>query len=478
MVSKKTLNADNLAALGAARLSKLLIEISTDDAVLKRRLRLELAAEAGTGDVAREIRKRLITIGKARAFVDWTKNAALAADLDTQREMIVSKVAPSDPATALDLMWRFMALAESVYERCDDSNGRIGAVFRTACSDLSTIAAATRPDPAELADRAFEALWANGYGQFDHLIEGLAPTLGRTGLEHLKGRMIEYGSKPVSLAPDEDEVIGWGSGAGQIRRSDIERSRVESTVHVALTEIADALGDVDAFIAQYSPTARKAYQVAANIAQRLLSAGRAQEALTIIDDADARGHRSHSGDLAQARVDALDALGHAYEAQAFRWECFERTLDAGHLREYLKRLPDFEDVEAEERALAFAQDWQDLHATLHFLIGWPALELAAELVVSRRAELNGDLYELLTPAAEAFAARDPLAATVVLRAMIDFTLAEARSTRYRHAARHLRSCDQLDTQITDYGDVDPHEVYLDRLQDEHGRKSSFWKLLS
>ncbi len=180
MPSKKTLNAENLAALGAARLAELLMEISTGDAVIKRRIRLELLDAAGPREVAHEIRKRLITIGKARGFVDWTKNAALAADLAIQREMIVNKVAPHDPATALDLMWRFMALAGSVFERCDDSNGRVGDVFRTACDDLCNIAAAASPDPVDVADRAFEALCANDYGEFDHLIEGLAPTLCRT----------------------------------------------------------------------------------------------------------------------------------------------------------------------------------------------------------------------------------------------------------------------------------------------------------
>jgi len=54
-----------------------------------------------------------------------------------------------------------------------------------------------------------------------------------------------------------------------------ERSRV-STVRLALMEIADALGDVDAYIEQYDEEARK--KIAAQIAQRLLAAGRAQEA--------------------------------------------------------------------------------------------------------------------------------------------------------------------------------------------------------
>ena len=43
MASKKTLNAENLEALGAARLAQLLVEVSQGNAAIKRRLRLELA---------------------------------------------------------------------------------------------------------------------------------------------------------------------------------------------------------------------------------------------------------------------------------------------------------------------------------------------------------------------------------------------------------------------------------------------------
>ena len=61
MASKKTLNAKNLEALGAERLAGLLMELGTGDAALKRRLRMELAAE-DPGELARQIRKRLTSI--------------------------------------------------------------------------------------------------------------------------------------------------------------------------------------------------------------------------------------------------------------------------------------------------------------------------------------------------------------------------------------------------------------------------------
>ena len=55
-MSKKTLNKDNLTALGAERLADLLIEVSTGSADIKRRLRLELSHNVGAILGARSMR--------------------------------------------------------------------------------------------------------------------------------------------------------------------------------------------------------------------------------------------------------------------------------------------------------------------------------------------------------------------------------------------------------------------------------------
>ena len=60
-----------------------------------------------------------------------------------------------------------------------------------------------------------------------------------------------------------------------------------------------------------------------------------------------------------------------------------------------------------------------------------------------------------------------------LRAMIDFTLREARSSRYGHAARHLAACARMAERIEDWRAIEAHEAYVARLRAEHGRKSGF-----
>jgi hypothetical protein len=126
MASKKTVTCDNLAALGLERLAAILVDLADADAEVKRRLRLELAAQVGGDTIAAEIGKRITALKNARSFVDWQKRRDFVKDLDLQRTMTVERVAQSRPDLALDLMWRFMALAEPVINRVDDSTVRSG----------------------------------------------------------------------------------------------------------------------------------------------------------------------------------------------------------------------------------------------------------------------------------------------------------------------------------------------------------------
>ena len=227
-MAKKTLNTGNLETLGATRLAELLMEVSEGNAVAKRRLRLALAGAESPAEVAKQVRKRLATIARSRSFVDWQNRKSLVDDLETQRRAIVDQVARHSPAEALDLMWRFLDLAQPVFARCDDSSGAVIQVFHSAVTDLGAIAQSARPNPEELGDQVFGALRRNDYGQFDDLIQALQPALGPIGLEHLKQRMIALSAEQVrKLAANERQVIGWSSG-GAIYADEIAESRASA----------------------------------------------------------------------------------------------------------------------------------------------------------------------------------------------------------------------------------------------------------
>lgn len=475
MASEKTLNAKNLAALGAERLAQLLLELAQGDAAAKRRLRLELASRSGGDDVSTEIRKRLASIAKSRSFVDWRKIKPLARDLDMQRGAIMTYVAPTQPAAAFELLWRLLAMAPSIYERCDDSSGTIGAVMNLALNDLGAVAGQAAVEPLKLVDSVLAGVFANTYGQFDGLVALMAEALGQEGLLILKSRLEALALKPPAKADKDNRRVIGISSRGPIFQDDHEVGRHTRLVQTALTEVADALGDVDGYAAQFSAEERANPAIAARIAERLLAANRADEAMAALANAET-GFRKGGRwpDWQRARIAVLDALGQSGHAQDERWAIFERDLDAQYLRAFIKRLPDFEDEEAENRALAHVSQHANFHHALGFLIDWPSHALAAALVLARHGELDGDHYWLLTPAAEALEQHHPLAATLMLRSMIDFSLDRARSTRYGHAARHLQTCEYLAKRIESFGDHINHETYVAGLRLRHGRKSGFW----
>jgi len=475
-MSKKTLNKDNLAALGADRLADLLVEVCTGSADIKRRLRLELAHNLGPSELAKDVRKRLATLRKSRSFVGWRKKKALIKDLNTQVSMIVEKIAPSDPATAFDLLWQFIEIAPSVYERVDDSRGDVGDVFRSAILDFEDIAPRAGLDPDDLAARVWLAVQDNGYGEWDGIISLMAETLGADGLAHLKDLVEAHAAPPP--AKGTDSKAADRTGRHQSGGTTYAADRKAYFIKRSLQEIAAAAGDTEAYIAQYSAKDLKRKDISAEVAMLYLEEGRGEDALTLLLAAEQDGRSLGRDAWDAAYIASLIATERLGDAQEHRWACFTTTLNAQHLRDYLKLLPDFEDVECEEQAKKYVLKFHSFSNALHFCLKWPDLLTAAQLIEARADEINGDLYHLLTPAAEALRTRHPLAAVLLWRAMIDYALLQGRSSRYGYAADHLMDCASLDDEIEDYGQFPTHERYLERLRRRHERKSSFWAKVS
>ena len=444
MATKRPLNARNLEALGAERLAELLIQISKGRTVARRLLRLELAGREGPAGLAHEVRQRLAAIGRSRSAFDAQKRRDLLDELELHRAAIVERIAGEDPAEALDLMWQYMGLANPILDRCWDGDDTFASAFDV--SHLGNLASAAGPDPRGLADRAFEQLTQNAHGQYDDLLRVLTPALSQDGLEHLKQLMVRFSEMPTAQLPEAHRPRIQRRYIGTALEDPVAEGTKLRIARSTLQDIADAQGDVDAFIEQVDEDSLKDPAVAAAIARRLLAARRAEEALDAADAAEPDDDTIPSRHLLaceDTRIEALDELGRSDEAQERRWSCFERYLSAPHLRAYLKRLPDFEDFEAEQKALGRVRQLRSPVGALSFLIAWPDLDRAAALVIEEAANLGGVFDQVLLPAADALAARHPLAATLALRAVIEHALNTGHTLHDRHVARHLLDCSGL-----------------------------------
>lgn len=474
-MSKKTLNKKNLVSLGADRLADLCLELGEGSAEIKRRLRLELTHAAGHDALAAEVRKRIATIRRSTSYVEWNKTRPLARDLDTQLTMIADKIAPDAPETAFDLLWQFIELAPSVYERCDDSNGTVGAVFSDAIVRFADIVPRVKPDQEALAARIFTAMSGNDYGEWDGLLDQIGPALTPAGIAALKSAVDAHEAAPLPKGDMKSRVVYFGGGLGYSPDKDWPAKRKADEIRRWRQEIADLEGDVDAFLSQMDAKRLENPTFAADAAIRLIAAERAAEALPILETArDKAGKRFIPHDWDVAYMETLAALDRKEELHAFRWARFSETLAPGYLRDLLKALPDFEDIEMEERAKDLASRHKNFEAALAFFLDWSDLKLAAELVTSRADELDGDAYYVLTPASDALQHEHPLAATLCRRAMIRYTLDKAKSTRYKHAIRHFAECVSADAEVESYGRFIDHQAFTAELKAKHPRKTGFW----
>jgi hypothetical protein len=389
--SLKKVSPENLARLGAERLAEILVEAADLRPDLKRRLRMELAAEQGADHLALEIDRRLASLETSRGKVSWRRRASFVGDLDILRALIAERLAGLDPAMALARLWLFMDLARRLGVRVRDRDGTLGAVFAQAAGDIGALLAAA--GAAAPAGPLMEAIGRDPTSWIDWL----PVVLGRTSPA--------FAGETLQLIADHG-----GASPGWL---------------ILARQAADAAKDVDAFQATFTPAALRTPAIAAEAAQRLLAADRVADAGRVLAAAvpgpptakSRLGARTPvEPDFAweSAWIDYLERSGQAAAAQDARWASFERTLSAERARAFTRRLADFQDVEAESRAFAHAAAHPDFQRALQFLIEWPALPEAARMIQSRPDDvrLEPELAELW---AAKLSARQPAAAHTLLR---------------------------------------------------------------
>ena len=478
MARRATLTSETLASLGADKLAKLVLDEVGRNAPFKKIVTAALAGAKGPDAIAAIVDRRLAALGRARGFIDWEKRKAFAADLRATVATITDELGSADPNAAVDRLVRFLACAEGVFERVDDSSGQIQAIFHDAAAALPALAATmSDDDKARLVERLLPLLKSDDYGLIEKVVHDTVPLL-----------------QPVQLA----SIDAWlkttvqenGGSAGATTRDWERLSRRDRLIRVRQA-IADQKGDVDAFIALEQDRSGMRQDSMA-VAERLLAAGRGEEALEWVrrptrpglramDDRDIADATSGTDLLDRERVRLetriLTATGQRDAAQDLRWRTFEATLDDDMLREYVSHLPDFEDFDALERAFAHAEAHPHRYRSLGFFLAWPRIDLAAKLVLDHRGTWDGRHYGMLVPAAEALEHDHPAAATILYRALIDDILARARSPAYGHAARYLSRLDQMSVGEAAAAGLSDHQAYRAELRRTHGRKSGFWNMV-
>lgn len=461
MARKAALSVDTLSALGAERLAQIILDETEANPAFRKRVNAALASVKGPDAVAKLIDRRLSALERARAMIGWEKERAFAEDLDATVVTILKELAPISPIHAVERLLRFIATHGGVFDRIDDSGGRIQDVYRRAGEAMPDLVAQLPP-----AQRAQIPQMMDGCLTTD--THGLAGTVAVSVVPHLP---------PEALA-------AWDKRLTQSTRDPRRTIPIRQA-------IADARGDIDGYLAleAMNPVWQ---QNPLRVAERLLAANRLTEALewvrkerkrglmvaTLADIADGRIRSYDTRDKVRLEARILEALKDRPAAQALRWSTFEATLDPEILRDYIAKLDDFLEFDEMDKAFAVAANSPDIYSALTFLLEWPSLDRAAQLVIDRRTDWDGRNYDVLGQAATTLEERFPLAATVLYRALIDDILKRGKSPAYGHAARYLAVLEALSGLLPTDAPIESHTDYHAALKTGHGRKHGFWSLVA
>ena len=380
MPRKAAITEISLRSLGLKRLAALVLESCDRDEVLEKKVRLMLAAKGGGDTLDAELDKRIKSLTGSRAFYDWRMAGDLVRTLDTIRSNIVDELGPTNPRAASVRLWQLIDASHKIMERVDDSNGMTSSSLQGAVTDLGRILEKCGVDyAAALVERIHKSFLDNGYSIKDGLIQAASPALGGEGRAVLRS-LFEQDLRLLDVMPTSPID----------RSSEYEQQSRRSSATQGLMDIADAEGDVDAYL---SAAERSPYAFARvnGAAKRHLTAKRPTEALVWLDrvPGDHGQWRDPTGEgLVGLKLTALDALGRKQDAQALRWQMFERYLWIFYLREYVKRLPDFEDDDVVRKAIKHALAYPNALEALMFLVDWQ--DLAASI---RQEQRNWDMVE-------------------------------------------------------------------------------------
>ena len=462
MASRTTLNATNLEAIGAPRLAQLVFEIVERDAVAKRRARLELFAALGTRQAAGFISKRLAAIKSAKTRLRKDQDAMMANELEGIRRFVSERIAGQEPEFGRDLALQLLQLAPQVIYRADEWPCRSEPVFQAAAEDLRDNAIAAKTDPEALAEHALGIILNDFRRIFVRLPTVLAPALGARGIKRLRSRLHTVKQNEAS------SICGY----------DVPEARLRSRTNLALINIADYQNDVDSLIALQGKAEIAVPFIAAVTAERFIDVDRPEDALKILDAADRDLFDINDGEIwwTDARVRALEALGRRDEAQDARLSCYRKRLSMRHLREYLKRLPDFEDVEAEARELDFAMNSADSYTLFELLMEWPDFDRAATLALNTHYDSLWVFFEDSHQLFAEFELRHPLATTLIYRSTIESYLRIGSQGRMKIAAKLLFDCERLAPSIKDFGEHPGHDEFLRILRTSASSRTKFWQI--
>jgi hypothetical protein len=400
--------------------------------------------------VERDLKSSLSALKRSRRFVRWGESAGLARELRDLLQQIEDQV--EDTQTGCQLVADFYTTDRSVFDRCDDSSGHVGDVYRYDACELFVSYAKRCADKFWLAKLILKTSLKDDYGVRDALVNSAAEFLPPKQLRWL----IDHYQQLAAEETEEFSRRHWLYQVESLSRQLKDAPLFEQTRRAAWGDEPGTAGCVD-------------------IARVYLECGDEQTALDWLERIPAG-----EGYQQQERDELLLAIygkqGNKQQQAEVARRSFRRQRSQSVFERWISIVGEDQRDELLNQEVRIILDARLLSLTdAAFLVAMEHWDAAESYLQTRTEQLDGDHYEFLLPLAETFASlARPLTASLLYRALLDSILRRAQTRAYGHGVRYLRKLDLLAKTVSDWVDIEPHTVYFEHLRKKHGRKASFW----
>ncbi len=437
---------DKLIALGPEKLADALLEMAGNydevDNLVDRLV-------ATPTEKVKRFKAKLNGLKRSRRFIDWKEAGSFARELEGLLADLEESV--EDGKTGVELVARFFECDRAVFERCDDSSGMVGDVFRYDANKLFTRFAAKCTDKKWLAKCIIKLLGSNDYGARDYLLESAAEFLPQKNLRKLADQLWQLAEEEKDTYPQRR----WYRG---------------------VEELAAQLGDAPLFEkARLAAWGEPGTAACLDIAEIYLETGEPQTALAWIE------RDKKPGDFQADKRDQLlqiiyTALGEPDKVIEIAWKRFRSYRSLDDLEELLTVIgAEKEEAVIAEQAQEILADKRFNASDAKFLLETGCLDQAEVYLLQSVEQIDGIFYGSLLPLATAMEkAGRHLAASMLYRALLDSILKRGQTKTYPHGVRYLKKLDKMASAVSNWQQFLSHERYKEAIRMAHGRKYSFW----
>ncbi len=394
---------------------------------------------------------KLPAIKRRSTLISYSQTNKFMQELSSMLANIESGA--QTPKEALKAIKSFIEADKYLFNIVDDSYGDLGGFYRDDLARSFSKYAQACEDKDFVTDLVLDLILQNDYGARDPLAEYLPEYLSEKNINSLIAKLWQ-------AANNEEAKHGYKHTHLLLKKI------VKATKTPNLFEEASKL--LSANNESYPADIIELAQIHFNSGNYLLSLNYLKNSILNAD------YRLDERDKLLSKV--YIQLNMHKNLEELLWKKYTKSGETRNLAKLLEVIGnDKRDEIVKTRITDIFKKTKLAEVDMRFLYNLNFFHELAELIFKFPDEVKDEFYSHLLDYAKILETNNYFLATIVIyRALLDSILQRAYTKSYQHGVNYLKKLDKLETKITDWQSLIPHNKYKANILVKHKLKMSFW----